>query len=76
MAGSETSVGKWLVLIGLGLCVLGALIMILDRLGIHLGRLPGDLHVEGKNGSFHFPWVTSLLVSVVLTLLLNWFSRR
>lgn len=36
-----------------------------------LGRLPGDIHVEGKNGAFHFPIVTCLIASVVLTVVLN-----
>ena len=36
-----------------------------------LGRLPGDIHVEGKNGSFHFPIVTCLIASVVLPVVLN-----
>ncbi len=76
MGSTEASWGKWLIVAGLGLCAIGVLVMVLGKLGIHLGRLPGDLHIEGKNGSFHFPWVTSLVVSIVATLLLNWFTRR
>ena len=41
-----------------------------------LGRLPGDVHVERDHFSFHFPIVTCLVVSAVLTLLLNLFFRR
>ena len=41
-----------------------------------LGRLPGDLHVERDNFSFHFPIVTCLVVSAILTLVLNLFFRR
>jgi hypothetical protein len=45
-----------------------------QRLG--LGRLPGDFSWRGKNFSFHFPLATSLLVSLVLTLLINlWLGR-
>ena len=36
-----------------------------------LGRLPGDIRIEGQHGTFYFPLATSLLVSVVLTILLN-----
>jgi len=36
-----------------------------------LGRLPGDIHIEGKSSSFHFPVVTCLIASVVLTVVLN-----
>jgi ribose/xylose/arabinose/galactoside ABC-type transport system permease subunit len=39
------------------------------------GRLPGDIHVVREGFSFHFPIVTCLVVSVLLTLLI-WFLRR
>ena len=57
------------------LVVTGGLLLVLDRLG--LGKLPGDLTFRGKNVTFHFPIVTSVVVSVLLTLLLNlWFRNR
>jgi hypothetical protein len=40
-----------------------------------LGRLPGDIHIEREHFSFHFPIVTCLLLSVLLTILL-WLFRR
>jgi mannose/fructose/N-acetylgalactosamine-specific phosphotransferase system component IIC len=40
-----------------------------------LGRLPGDIHVVREGFSFHFPIVTCLVVSVLLSLLI-WFLRR
>ena len=40
-----------------------------------LGRLPGDLHVVRWGFSFHFPIVTGLVISVVVSLLI-WFFRR
>jgi ribose/xylose/arabinose/galactoside ABC-type transport system permease subunit len=40
-----------------------------------LGRLPGDIHVVRDGVSFHFPIVTCLVVSVLLTLLI-WLLRR
>jgi len=44
-----------------------------------LGNLPGDIHYRGRNTSFHFPVVTCLVVSLVLTVILNlllrWFKR-
>ena len=40
-----------------------------------IGRLPGDIRIEGKNGSFYFPIVSSLLLSAVLTILLNILGR-
>ena len=45
------------------------------KFGIPLGRLPGDVGIEGENGSFYFPITTSILVSVVLTIVLNLIVR-
>jgi hypothetical protein len=67
--------GKLLIVVGLGVALLGGLILLGDKLG--LGRLPGDLSWRGKNTVVHFPIVTSIVVSLVLTILLNlFFSRR
>ena len=44
-------------------------------LGLPLGRLPGDIVVSRGRGTFYFPIVTSLVVSVVVTLLLSLFRR-
>jgi hypothetical protein len=40
-----------------------------------LGKLPGDIHYSSKNASFHFPIVTCILISLVLTIL-SWLFRR
>lgn len=65
---------KLLIIMGLGIAALGVLLLVGQKLG--LGRLPGDLTWEGKHGSVHFPIVTSLLISVVLTIVLNlWLGR-
>ena len=56
--------------IGLLLVAVGALFLLSDKLPFKLGRLPGDIAVEGKNGGgFYFPIVTCLLISAVLTVL-------
>jgi hypothetical protein len=62
------------MMLGAALLLLGAVLFLVQRLG--LGRLPGDFSWQGKNFSFHFPLATSLLVSIVLTLLINlWLGR-
>jgi hypothetical protein len=66
--------GKFLVLIGVILTIIGVLLWKTDALG-GLGRLPGDIFVQKGSSSFYFPIVTSLLISVVLTLLM-WLLRR
>ncbi|HWO13046.1 MAG TPA: DUF2905 domain-containing protein [Polyangiaceae bacterium] len=69
-----TPLPKFLMLAGAALFALGAILFAAQRLG--LGRLPGDISWEGKSFSFHFPVATSLIVSLVLTLLINlWLGR-
>jgi DUF2905 family protein len=65
--------GRWLVLFGIALVVLGFAWPWLAKLG--LGRLPGDLRIEREGFGFYFPLTTSLIVSVVISLLL-WLFRR
>jgi hypothetical protein len=66
--------GKLLVIAGLLIAGIGALIWSGWGRG-WLGRLPGDINYSKGDFSFHFPIVTCLLVSVVLTLLL-WLFRK
>jgi len=66
--------GKFLVIIGLLIALAGALLW--SGVGKSwLGRLPGDIHYTRGNFSFHFPIVTCLLLSLILTLVL-WFFRK
>ena len=63
--------GRTLVIVGLIVAGLGALMM----LGLPLGRLPGDIVIQRGRGTFYFPIVTCIVVSVVLTLLMSLFRR-
>ena len=65
-------VGKWLVLMGLMLVVLGGLFWLAGRIPF-VGRLPGDIRIELENCSCFVPLATSLLLSLLLTLLLYLF---
>jgi len=70
--------GKLLMAVGIVLLGAGALLALGGRLPFRLGRLPGDIAYQGRNGSFYFPVVTCILLSVVLSLLLwivNHFRR-
>ena len=64
-----TDVGKWLVVAGIVLLVIG-LIAQTGALS-WFGRLPGDIRIERPSSSFYFPIVSMLVVSVVLSLLLH-----
>jgi hypothetical protein len=66
--------GKLLVIAGVVLVVVGVLLWSGVGKGL-LGRLPGDIHYSSDKFSFHFPIVTCLLISAVLTLLL-WLFRK
>lgn len=66
--------GKYLVIIGLVIAAVGALIW--SGLGRGwLGRLLGDIHYTRDNFSFHFPIVTCLLLSLILSFIL-WLFRK
>lgn len=57
------------------LVVAGALLTLLGRANLPLGRLPGDIVYRGKHTSFYFPLATSLLLSVLLSIVLYVISR-
>ncbi len=70
-----------MVFAGVALVAVGALVWVAARSGwlpLKLGRLPGDIAYQGKHGSFYFPVVTCILLSVLLTLILwlvQWLKR-
>ncbi len=69
------SIARYLMLGGVVLFLIGGGVYLAAKFGLPLGRLPGDIRIEGENGSFYFPIVTSILLSVVLTIVLNLISR-
>jgi hypothetical protein len=74
-----TELGRLLVVAGVLLVLLGGLLVLVGSLGgkvPFLGRLPGDIHIERGNWSFYFPVTTSIILSLILTFVLNVFFRR
>ncbi len=65
------SIARLLVIGGIILILLGGGVYLAAKFGIPFGRLPGDIHIEGKNGSFYFPIVSSIVLSILLTIILN-----
>jgi hypothetical protein len=67
-------IGRVLLVAGIVLVVIGGL----AALGIRLpfGRLPGDIAIEGERGGLYVPIATMLVISLILTVLLNLFLRR
>jgi hypothetical protein len=64
---------RMLIVTGLVLVALGVLWLVGQKLG--LGRLPGDFVVKRKNFGFYFPLASSLLISLLLTIVLNFFRK-
>ncbi len=63
--------GRFLLVIGATIALLGLLLWLGSRFLPWLGRLPGDIQIRGQNVSCFFPLATSILLSIILTLLLN-----
>lgn len=69
------TIGRYLMIGGILLFLLGGGIYLSVKLGLPLGRLPGDIRIEGENGVFYFPVTSSILLSVVLTILINMIAK-
>ena len=69
------NIGRYLIIGGVILISVGGGVYLAAKLGLPLGRLPGDIRIEGENGSFYFPLASSVLVSVLLTVILNLIMR-
>ncbi len=67
------TVGRWMLIGGIALAALGGLFMLLGRIPLfsQLGRLPGDIRIEGQGFSCFIPIVSMILLSVVLTIVVN-----
>ena len=65
------NIGRYLMLGGILLFLVGGLIFLAPKFGIPFGRLPGDIHIERENFSFHFPLASSIVISILLTIILN-----
>lgn len=75
----NSSAGKYIIVFGLIVVLIGVIVYLAgNRLGF-LGRLPGDIRIEGERGGFYFPIVTCILISVVISVivrLVQWFLNR
>jgi hypothetical protein len=67
--------GRSLIVFGAIAILIGLVLLVAPRIP-GLGRLPGDILVRRDNFTFYFPLATGLIVSIVVTLLLNLFGRR
>lgn len=63
--------GRYLIIGGVILILVGGGVYLAGKMGLPLGRLPGDIRFEGKNGTFYFPLASSIVISLVLTIIVN-----
>jgi hypothetical protein len=67
--------GRTLLILGAVSVIVGGLLYFGARLPFRLGRLPGDIIHRGEHGTFYFPIVTCLVISVILSILF-WISSN
>ena len=70
------ALGKLILLVGAVLVLLGLVLSFAPGLLSWFGHLPGDIRIERANGTFIFPITSMIIVSVVLTIIVNLFFRR
>lgn len=67
--------GKWIMLAGAALLLLGIVLQFAPGLLAWFGKLPGDIRIESERGTVFIPLTSMILVSVVLSVLLSLFRR-
>lgn len=67
--------GRLLISLGLLIAAIGVAILLAGKMGLPLGRLPGDFAWRGKHTTVYFPLATCIIVSVVLSLIFWILSR-
>lgn len=67
--------GKWIILLGIAIVLVGVGVYFLHDKLHWLGRLPGDIRIERENFKFYFPLTTMILLSVVLNIIWRLVSR-
>ena len=65
------TIGRFLMIGGIVLFVVGGLVFLATKFGLPFGRLPGDIRIERDGFSFYFPLGSSILISIVLTIVIN-----
>lgn len=69
-------IGKILVFIGLLLVIAGLAVTYAPWLINWFGKLPGDIYIKGEKGTIFIPITSMIIISIVLTMIINIFFRR
>lgn len=63
--------GKYFIIFGIIFVILGAILYLFGNQLNWFGKLPGDIRIEKENFRFYFPITTMILMSVILTIIIN-----
>lgn len=67
--------GRTLIIIGAVIVIAGLILTFAPKVPF-LGRLPGDIYIKRDNFVLYFPLATSIIISIILSLILYFFTRR
>lgn len=70
------SIARMIITLGLIILAVGGGMLLLSKLGLSTFRLPGDIVIRRGNFTLYFPLVSGLVLSLLLTIILNLFFRR
>jgi len=71
----QNIIGVFLIVAGIAMLIVGVLIYLSPNIPL-LGKLPGDIRIEKDGYRFYFPLTTCIILSVILTLILNLLLKR
>lgn len=69
-------IARLFIALGLIILTIGLTMTVSSKLGWGLFRLPGDIVIKRDNFTFYFPWVTGIVFSILVSLILGLFMRR
>ena len=71
-----TSISKYFICFGIFFLLIGGVLYFASKLGIEIGKLPGDILVQKENFTFYFPVATCIIISVILTVVFSLLSKK
>ena len=71
----DQQTGKYILLIGSALVIVGILVYFFHDYLRWIGRLPGDIRIERENFRFYFPLATMVLISLLVTIIIQIIKR-
>jgi Protein of unknown function (DUF2905) len=71
----NSDTGKWIIIVGVFIVLAGIIIYFFHDKLHWIGRLPGDIRIEKENFRFYFPLATMIVLSLLVTLIVNIIKR-